>query len=101
MSTGDFPQRLPAGKERRFVVRPTTRAGKWAFGLAVAGVLLVSAWRLMGPLGGFPGVAFELAGGVVALIAIFRRGERALAVYAALLPFAAAVALVIGELVAS
>jgi len=91
MSSGGLPNRLPLNKRRRFAVGPTTRLGKWAVGLAAASVVLSFGWALMGPVGGFPGLAFGLAGGVVALVAIFRRGERAVTVYVALVPFLNAV----------
>jgi hypothetical protein len=76
-----------------------TRLGRWAVGSTVAGFLLLNfAWRLMGPLGGFPGLALGLIGGVLALVAIFRRGERSMAVFASLVPFASIVAFVLAEL---
>ncbi len=67
-------------------------------GLAAANVVLVLGWKLMGPLGAFPGFACGLAGGVVALVAIVRRGERALTAFAALLPFLLVVTFVLAEL---
>ena len=87
--------RIRAGRRTRIVVRPTTRPGTWAVRLAIANVLLVLAWRLLGPLGAFPGFACGLAGGVVGLVAIVGRRERALAVYAALLPLLFVVAFVL------
>ena len=67
-------------------------------GLAAVNVALVHGRRLMGPLGAFPGLACRLAGGVAALVALLRRGERALTVFAALLPFLFVVLFVLGEL---
>jgi hypothetical protein len=52
----------------------------------------------MGRLGGIPGLAFGLAWGVLALVSIFQRGERALTVFAALVPFFNAVGFVLGSL---
>jgi len=80
------------------VVLPTTQLGKWAFGLAAVSVVLLFGWSLMGRLGGVPGLAFGLAGGVLALVAIFRRGERALTVFAALLPFLNVLIFLLAEL---
>ena len=98
MTVGRVHHRLPVKRERRFVILPTTRLGKWAVGLAAANVLLMFGWRLMGPLGGFPGLACGLVGGIVALVAIARRGERAIAVFAATVPAVLVVLFVLGEL---
>jgi len=98
MTVGGVPQRLPVKRARRFVILPTTRLGKWAVGLAAANVVLVLGWRLMGPLGAFPGFACGLAGGIVALVAISRRGERAIAVFAATVPALLVVLFVLAEL---
>lgn len=98
METGVARQRVPAKKPRHLATLPTTQLGWWAVGLAAANVVLVLGWRLMGPLGAFPGFVFGLSGGVVALVAILRRGERAIAVFAALVPFLFVVAFVLGEL---
>jgi len=98
MSNGAVHQRLPARKARRIPILPTTRLGRWAVGLAAANVVLVLGWRLMGPLGAAPGFVSGLAGGVVALVAIFRRGERAITVLASILPLVLVVAFVLAEL---
>lgn len=82
---------------RRFMVRPATEAGYWAVGLAVASVVLVMAWAVI-PAGALFGFAAGLIGGVFALFAILRRGERAVTVYLALVPFALVVAFVLAEL---
>lgn len=68
-------------------------------GLAAANVVLILAWRVMGPAGAWPGFAFGLAGGVVALVAIFRRGERAITVFAAILPLLFVLVFVAAELI--
>ena len=86
----------PLPKERHLL--PTTRLGRWAVGLAVANVVLVLGWRLMGPLGAFPGLVCGLAGGTVAFVAILRRGERAVAVFAAIAPLVLVVLFVFAEL---
>lgn len=97
MTSGGLSQRLPVKKPRRFAVLPHTRPGKWAVALAVASVVLMAGWRLMGPVGGFPALVCGLAGGVAALIAIFRNGERAVAVFAALVPFLNTIVFVLAE----
>jgi hypothetical protein len=97
MTSGGLSQRLPVKKRRRFAVLPHTRPGKWAVGLTVAAVVLMAGWRLMGPVGALPALACGLAGGVVALIAIFRNGERAATVFAALVPFLNTIVFVLAE----
>lgn len=84
--------------KRRFPILPTTRLGRWAVRLAVATVVLNFSWRLMGPLGGAPALAAGLVGGSIALIAVLRRGERALTVFAAILPLVLVLAFVLAEL---
>ncbi len=97
MTSGRISHRLPAmGRPRQ--LWPTTRAGRRATALAAASVFTMFAWRLMGPLGGFPSLVLGLAGGIFAVVAIVRRHERALAVFVALLPFAGAVVFVLAEL---
>jgi len=100
MSSSGFHQRLPVENRRRVAVAPTTRLGKWAVGLAVASFVLGMGWRLMGPVGGFPMIAVALPSGVAALQAIFRDGERSLTVFAALVWFLLAAALLAELLVA-
>jgi hypothetical protein len=89
---GVVPRRAP------HPVLATTRLGRWAVWLGVANVVLVLGWRLMGPLGALPGFAAGLAGGVVGLVAVFRRGERAVAVLVAILPLVFVVVFVLAEL---
>lgn len=98
MSVGGAPHGVSMKRGRRFPILPTTRLGNWAVGLAVANVVLTSAWRLMGPLGAFPGLVCGLAGGILAAVAISRRGERALAVFAATVPAMFVVLFVLAEL---
>ncbi len=98
MNSGPVFQRPPVEKARRTML-PSTRLGRWAVGLAAANVVLLMGWRLMGPLGGFPGLACGLAGGVVALIAIFRHGERAITVFATLLPALFVLVFIAAELI--
>ena len=97
--SGELPSgRLPTRRRGSIVVVPTTGLGSWAVGLALASVVLLSTWSVMGRLGGIPGLAMGLAGGIVALVAIFRRGERALTVFAALVPLLNVVGFVLGSL---
>ncbi len=98
MTSRDRPQPLPVKTRSRCAILPTTRLGSSAVWLAVASIVLVMSWRLMGPLGGFPGLACGLAGGIVALVAIVRDGERAVTVFAALVPFVNVVVFVLAEL---
>lgn len=99
MSSSGVSGRLPAPKHHRLAVGPTTYLGKWALGLAVASIAFMVSWRLMGPLGGFPALVCGLAGGVVALVAIVRRGERSVAAFAALVPFLNALVFLVADLV--
>ena len=79
---------------------PTTRLGKWAVALAIVNVvlMLIPSWRVMGPLGAFPGLVFGLVGGVIAVVAIGRRREHAVAVFLAIVPLALVVLFVFAEL---
>lgn len=96
---GGATGQLPRSTTHRVAVVPTTRLGRWAVGLAIANVVLVLvlAWTIL-PGGAALGFACGLAGGVVGLVAIVRGRERALAVFAALAPFATVVAFVLAEL---
>jgi hypothetical protein len=96
MSSGPGISDFPSRSSR--AILPTTRLGRWAVGLGAANAVLVLGWRLMGPLGGFPGFVCGLAGGFVALVAIFRRGERAFTVFAAIVPLVFFVLFVLLEL---
>ena len=99
MVSARHSDRLPDHGRRSFAVLPTTRLGSWGAGLTVVGfVLLNFAWTLMGRLGGFPGLILALGGGVVVLVAILRRGERAILAFASLLPFLSVVAFLLAEL---
>ncbi|HSP72111.1 MAG TPA: hypothetical protein VLN26_07080 [Gaiellaceae bacterium] len=78
-------------------ILPTTRPGTWAAWLAVGYLVLMPAWSVL-PGGAALAFASGLAGGVLALVAILRRGERALTVFAAVLPLAFVVLFVAAEL---
>ena len=79
-------------------ILPTTRLGRWAAGLALAGVLLIPLWAVQ-PLGAFPGFGCSLIGGGLGLRAIFRHEgrDRAVSVMAAVVPLAYVVLFVIGS----
>jgi len=97
MSGSALHRPVPADRRRRPTF-PATRLGRWAVGLAAANVVLMFGWRLMGPLGGFPGLIAGTAGGVVALVAIRRRGERAVTVILAVVPLVLVILFVLAEL---
>jgi hypothetical protein len=97
MENDTTPQQSSSEKRRPSIL-PKTRLGRWAVALAIAMVVLVLGWRLMGPLGAFPAFVCGLGGGIVALVAIFRRHERALTVFLALVPLLFVVLFVLAEL---
>ena len=97
MTTSSHPHQLGSHEPHRFRFLPTTRLGTWAVGLAVASIFLQPTWMLLGPVGGFPGLLAGLIGGVVALVAILRRSERAISVFIALVPFVGVIVFVLGE----
>ncbi len=80
----------PGSKRRGQNVPPTTRAGTWAVGLVTAILLLavavftvvpddsIAAWAVA-----FALLALTVAGSVMLVVAIVRRREQALSVYAA------------------
>jgi nicotinamide riboside transporter PnuC len=79
-----------------FNERPHTKLGWWAVGLAIAGMLLVPAWMIL-PGGAGLGFLCELAGGIVALIAIIREHERSWLLWLALLPMLNVFVFILGE----
>ena len=82
----------------RFHLWPATQLGWWAVCLAIASIVLIPSWRLMGPAGAIPGLSCGLVGGVVALVAMARQKERAIIVAASLVPFIFAVIFLLAEL---
>jgi hypothetical protein len=82
----------------RITILPTSNLGRWGVGLAVAFFPLVFAATVV-PRGAALGLVCGLAGGLAALMAIVRDRERAVTVFAALLPVAIAVAFVFVELI--
>lgn len=95
MSTGATPRGLRSGP--RGTILPSTRLGWWAVALAAAFLPLVLATSLV-PRGAAFGLLAAIAGGSCAIAAITHRGERALAVYAAVAPLAIAAAFLLAEL---
>ena len=87
-----------AGTGRRIAILPTTRLGRWALGLALANPVLVTAWTIL-PGGAALGLASGAAGGLLALRAIHRHGDRALSVYAAVVPLVMVVVFLLAELI--
>ena len=98
MSAGAEHPRSPAANRRRITVLPTTDLGRWAVGLAVAFFVLVVTGTVV-PRGAAFGLACGLAAGVAALSAVVRDGERAVTVFAAVVPAAVALAFLVAELI--
>ena len=98
MATSSHGHGTRAHTAHRFRFWPTTQLGWWAVGLAAASIVLIPSWSLMGRLGGIPGLVCGFAGGVIALLAIFRQKERAISVFAAFVPFIVVVSFVLAEL---
>jgi hypothetical protein len=88
---------LGSGRRRRIVVLPTTREGTWAAWLALGYLVGMLAWMVL-PGGAGLGFLAGIAGGVLALLAIVRRHERAVLVFVAVLPLLLVVAFVLAEL---
>ena len=86
----------PSEHRPRITILPTTHLGRWAAGLAAAFFPLVFAAALV-PRAAALGFLCGLAGGAAALMAIIRDRERALSVFAALVPLAVGVGFVIVE----
>ena len=91
-------QRGPVGKWARIAIVPTTVLGRWAVGLAIGFWALVLVATVV-PGGAAIGFAFGLAGALAALLAIVRDRDRAVLVFAALVPLVVAVAFVLAELI--
>lgn len=98
MSIGTAHRRSPVQHRRRITVLPTTSLGRWSVGLAVAFFPFVFAAAVV-PRAAAIGVVCGLAGGVAALVAVLRDHERAVSVFAALVPLAIPVAFVLAELI--
>jgi hypothetical protein len=79
-------------------ILPTGHLGRWAVGLSAAFLPLVFLAAAV-PLAAALGFLCGLSGGAAALVAIVRERERAVLVFAALAPFAVALAFLLAELV--
>lgn len=92
---------------RHLMEWPVTRAGRWGAGLVAAALVLwfpvhwIAKATLGHPVGGGFGVWAAIAGGVLAIYAIVRGGERSLVVLAALLPWLSAALFLVFELIGS
>jgi hypothetical protein len=98
MSVRSERPRSPVGRRPRLSLLPTRALGQWAVGLAVAFFPLVFAAALV-PRAAALGLVCGVAAGVVGLVAIIRDHERALTVFAALVPLAIAVAFLLAEVI--
>jgi hypothetical protein len=78
-------------------LRPTTKLGRWSLVLAAGFFFFNFLWRVL-PGGASLAFVCGIAGGVAGLVAILRRGERGLAVYATFFPLLAVVGFVLAEL---
>jgi hypothetical protein len=90
------PRGVPAAREPRITILPTTPLGRWAGWLAVSFFVFVFAAPLV-PRAAALGFVLGFAGGVAALTAIVRERDRAVAVFAALAPLVIGVAFVLAE----
>ena len=88
----------PVEHRRRITILPTTDLGWWAAGLAAAFFPLVFAAAVV-PRAAALGFVCGLAGGAAALMAIIRDRERAVSVFAALVPLIVGVGFVLAELI--
>ena len=87
----------PADARPRITILPTTAPGWWAVGLTAAFFPLVFA---AGVVPGAAAIGFicGIAGGAAAVTSIFGKRERAVTVFAAVVPLVIAVAFVLAEL---
>jgi hypothetical protein len=92
----------------RSIVWPASRLGKWAAGAASASVAGLwigtitpdrAGWSAVGMAGAAAGLTLGLAGGLLALAAVWLRGDLTIGVAASSMPFAAAVYLIRRSLV--
>jgi hypothetical protein len=98
MGIGVEHQGAPAKHRPRITILPTTKLGWWAAGLAAAFFPLVFAAGVV-PRAAALGFVCGLTGGAVGLMAIVRDRERAVTVFAAVVPLLIAVAFVLVELI--
>lgn len=84
------------GRGARRPLLPTTRIGWWAVGLCLGYFVLMPLWSVL-PGGAAAAFLSGLAGGVVAVVAARRHGERSIAVLLAMIPLALVAVFVLGE----
>ena len=80
-----------------FRVRPTTTLGRRATIVALGYVVFMPLWSFL-PGGAALAFLCGVAGGLIAIAAVWRRGERGLLVYAAIVPLVLVVGFVLAEL---
>jgi hypothetical protein len=98
MSVGTDHPRSPIEHGLGVTILPTSTLGRWALVLAGASLPLVFTAALV-PRGAALGFACGVAGGAAALTAIIRDRDRAVTVFAAVLPLVVAVAFVLVEVI--
>jgi hypothetical protein len=79
-------------------VRPTTTLGRRAILVALGYFVFMPLWSFL-PGGAALAFFCGIAGGLIAIVAVARRGERGLLAYAAIVPLVLVVAFVLAELV--
>ena len=87
---------MKTASENRFFKRPHTKLGWWAVGLAATSVVLLLAWSFL-PGGALLSFLCGLAGGIIALIALIRQGERSWLVFLCLLPMLNVIVFILAE----
>ena len=85
------------GARERRPLLPTTTTGRWAVALALGYFVLMPLWPVL-PGGAAAAFLSGLAGSVVAIVAVWRHDERAVAVLAAMVPLGLVVLFIAGEL---
>jgi hypothetical protein len=78
-------------------LRPTTKLGRWSLVLAAGFLVFNVLWRVL-PGAVSLALVCGIAGGVAGLVAVFRHGERGVAVYGTFFPLLAVVGFVLAEL---
>jgi hypothetical protein len=78
-------------------LKPGSKLGWWAIGLAVAYFVLMPMWSFLGSLGAWPAFLCGFAGGILGLIAVIRQQERSWLVYLACLPLLLVMIFFLGE----
>ena len=75
--------------------KPSTQLGWWAIGLAAACIVDILAYRILG--GAMLGFLCGFIGGILALIAVIRQGERSWLVFLSILPMLWVLLFILGE----